>query len=455
VKCIEEEIPFEVPEGWEWSRITGLCTKITDGTHHSPENFPSGDYMYVTAKNIKETGVVLDDITFVSKNVHDEIFSRCNPERGDILYIKDGATSGIATINDIDEEFSLLSSVALLKPSHLTNNWFLCYVMQSPYFYATTRGDMKGVGITRITLTMINSRLIPVAPIDEQQRIVDCLRQALPKLQELSESNQEMLDLIDITKDKILDMAIRGELISQNPNDEPASVLLEQIRAEKENLIKQGKLKRDKKESIIYKGDDNSYYEKFSDGSIININSDIPFDIPKTWEWCRLRHIGAIVGGGTPKTAIADYWDGDVPWITPADLSGYKEMYISGGTRNISSEGLCKSSAQLLPKHTVLFSSRAPIGYVAIANTAIATNQGFKSFIPATGSIKSEYIYFCLKARISNIEMRASGTTFKEISGSEMAETLIPLPPVNEQCEITGHLKSYIKFLETIATNLS
>ena len=181
----------------------------------------------------------------------------------------------------------------------------------------------------------------------------------------------------------------------------------------------------------------------------------IPFAVPKSWSWCRLRHIGNVIGGGTPKTAIDDYWDGDVPWITPADLSGYNEMYISGGARNISVLGLSKSSAQLMPAGTVLFSSRAPIGYVAIANNVISTNQGFKSFVPATNEITSDYMYYCLKAMCGSIAARASGTTFKEISGTEMAETLVPLPPVNEQKKIVECIKSFYTCINNIEASLN
>ena len=130
-------------------------------------------------------------------------------------------------------------------------------------------------------------------------------------------------------------------------------------------------------------------------------------------------------------------------------------MYISRGARNISSLGLSKSSAQLMPKGTVLFSSRAPIGYVAISNNEISTNQGFKSFIPATADIASEYMYFCLKARCDNIMMRASGTTFKEISGSEMAETLVPVPPVAEQARITNTLYSAFSEISNIEDGIN
>ena len=105
VKCIDEEVPFEIPQGWEWCRVNDLMKKITDGTHRSPTNTDNGEYMYITAKNIKEDGISLANISFVSKDVHDEIYSRCNPEYGDLLYIKDGATTGIVTINNIKKSF--------------------------------------------------------------------------------------------------------------------------------------------------------------------------------------------------------------------------------------------------------------------------------------------------------------------------------------------------------------
>lgn len=160
------------------------------------------------------------------------------------------------------------------------------------------------------------------------------------------------------------------------------------------------------------------------------IENEIPFELPRGWEWCRLRHIGCIIGGGTPKTNIDDYWNGDIAWVTPADLSEYKEMYISSGKRHITELGLNSSSATLLPANSVLYSSRAPIGYVAIASNPIATNQGFKS-VSLYNQEMCQYLYFCLIARTGDIIQRATGTTFKEISGSAMAETIIPLPPIN------------------------
>jgi type I restriction enzyme, S subunit len=169
----KEEIPFEIPDDWVWCRLGEICEKITDGTHFSPTNLQKGDYKYVTAKNIKEHGVDLSNITYVTKDVHDTIFPRCNPEFGDLLYIKDGATTGIVTINNLKEPFSMLSSVALLKLTKVISNRFLKYIMQSPFFYDAMRADMYGVSITRVTLIKIQNAIIPLPPLSIQAKIVE------------------------------------------------------------------------------------------------------------------------------------------------------------------------------------------------------------------------------------------------------------------------------------------
>ena len=168
----EEEKPFEVSAGWEWVRLGTASKKITDGTHHSPANFPSGDFMYLSAKNIKPWGIDLSSATFVPKAVHDEIYARCDPEFGDILYIKDGATTGVLTVNSIREPFSLLSSVGVIKPSCGLTSEFMALVMQSPFFYQAIRDGMAGVAITRVTLSKLCDAKFPLPPLAEQSRIV-------------------------------------------------------------------------------------------------------------------------------------------------------------------------------------------------------------------------------------------------------------------------------------------
>lgn len=176
----DDEIPFDIPEGWVWIRLNSIAQKITDGTHHSPPNIQSGDYMYITAKNIKEYGVELHNVTYVTAEIHNEIFSRCNPEFGDLLLIKDGATAGVATVNNIHEPFSMLSSVALIKlcPSVLPE--YVVWVLRSNLFYANLRANMKGAAITRVTLKQIEPMLLPLPPLAEQDRIVAKIKELLP-----------------------------------------------------------------------------------------------------------------------------------------------------------------------------------------------------------------------------------------------------------------------------------
>lgn len=211
----EDEIPFEIPENWVWCRLGEACMKITDGTHHSPTNTPTGDFMYVTAKNIKDEGVDLSNITYVTKDVHQEIYSRCDPEYGDILYIKDGATTGIVTVNDIDEPFSLLSSVALLKLDDNVYNRFLMYVMRSPVYYDSTRNNMYGVALTRVTLAKINNSIIPLPPLSEQQRIVAKLDELMAYCDALEVSIKESQQQNELLLQQVLREALEPKNVEQ------------------------------------------------------------------------------------------------------------------------------------------------------------------------------------------------------------------------------------------------
>ncbi len=449
MKCIEDEIPFEVPEGWAWCRLECICPYGETESVDSSEI--DDDSWILDLEDIeKETGRI---VYFATKG---ERKAKSNKHRffaGQLLYSKLRPYLNKVVIAPRDGFCT--SEILPLKLYGSISPEYMQYFLMSDTFLAYVNLISYGLKMPRLGTNDGKNAVIALPPLGEQTRIVEKCHNAFEKIYTLQSDIDVLENVINLIKSKILDLAIQGKLVPQDSNDEPASVLLERIRAEKEVLIKQGKFKRDKKESIIYKGDDNSYYEKFANGEKKNITDEIPFNLPETWQWCRLKHIGNIIGGGTPKTAISDYWDGDIPWITPADLSGYDDIFISSGARNISVIGLNKSSAQLLPKGTVLFSSRAPIGYTAIASNEISTNQGFKSFVPATSEITSKYIYYCLKARYDDIVMRASGTTFKEISGSEMAETLIPLPPQNDQERITEYIVYLNDYISSIEANLS
>lgn len=151
------------------------------------------------------------------------------------------------------------------------------------------------------------------------------------------------------------------------------------------------------------------------------------------WKEVKLGDIADIIGGGTPKTSVEEYWNGDIPWLSPRDLTGYNEVYISNGNRFITEYGLKKSSAKLMPKGTVLLTSRAPIGYVVIAKNEICTNQGFKSLVPKKDICNSEFLYYWIKNSVNYLQQLGTGTTFAEISGSVIKNIDILLPSLKEQ----------------------
>ena len=163
--------------------------------------------------------------------------------------------------------------------------------------------------------------------------------------------------------------------------------------------------------------------------------------LPATWEWCTVGELGDVVSGGTPSTKVPEYWGGDIIWFAPSDLTGYEQKYITRGAKTLTDQGLAESSAKLFAAGSVMFSSRAPIGYVAINSAPSATNQGFKSIVPHQ-ELSNEYLYHYLKAARHNAEERASGTTFKELSGSAFSALPVPIAPSNEQRRIVERIEA-------------
>lgn len=191
VAVLPAEKPYELPRNWQWVRLGDIVTKLTDGTHHSPLNGPSGDYLYITAKNIKSGGILLDNVTYVTREIHSEIYARCNPEPGDLLYIKDGATTGVVTVNNLEKPFSMLSSVALLKMPSCLCNRLVAEFLRSPFFYEQMRGFMNGLAITRVTLKRMEPALFPLPPLAEQHRIVAKVDELMALCDRLEEARKE------------------------------------------------------------------------------------------------------------------------------------------------------------------------------------------------------------------------------------------------------------------------
>lgn len=228
-----------LPEGWAWARMSEACTKVQDGTHFSPKVQYSEPghhlFKYITAKNIRPFRLDLNDLTYIDESVHKRIYARCNPEQGDVLLTKDGVNTGMVAVNTLEEEFSVLSSIALLKPNRdVLTGKYLCYFIGSPIGQRLILGRMTGTAIKRIILERARNAEVPIAPIDEQQEIVSeierrfSIADAVEKVVDESHKQAERL------RQSILKRAFEGKLVPQDPSDEPAEVLLERIRAEKE-----------------------------------------------------------------------------------------------------------------------------------------------------------------------------------------------------------------------------
>ena len=438
VKCIDEEIPFEIPKGWEWCRVTDLMTKITDGTHRSPTNTDNGEYMYITAKNIKETGISLANVTFVSKDVHDEIYSRCNPEYGDLLYIKDGATTGIATINNIKEPFSLLSSVALLKPTSKINANYILYFLRTPLNVENVRGSMKGCAITRITLRQIEKWLVPVPPQGEQQRIVALINELLPYLDKYS-ALQNKLDSLNINindklKKAILQEAIQGKLVPQISEEGTAQELLEQIKTEKQKLVKEGKSKRAAlNDSVIFRGDDNKYYEQIGK-KCLDITEQIPFEIPNNWKWCRVCNVSNSYIGLTYRPTDID--DKGTIVLRSCNIRNGK-LALDDIVRVSSSI----SEKLLIEENDIVICARNGSKRL-VGKSALIKNMSepmtFGAFMAICKTPIYEYMFAYLQSDLFFGQLRdvSNTTTINQLTQNKFNDFLIPIPPIKEQKRI-------------------
>ena len=233
-------------------------------------------------------------------------------------------------------------------------------------------------------------------------------------------------------KNSILLMAVQGKLVPQDPNDEPASVLLERIHAEKERLIKEKQIKREKNPSVIFKGADNTPYEKIGD-EVRSLADEVPFDIPDSWEWVRLGNIGDWGAGATPSRTNPEYYGGNIPWLKTGDLT---DSYIDAIPETITELALEKTSVRLNPAGSVLIAMYgATIGKLGILSIAATTNQACCACFPL-GGLDNKYLFYFLMAQKPLFIKQGEGGAQPNISKEKIVSTLMPVPPLEEQRRI-------------------
>ena len=251
-------------------------------------------------------------------------------------------------------------------------------------------------------------------------------------------------------RQKILDLAIRGKLVPQDPNDEPASVLLEKIREKKAQMVKDGKLKKKdiKNDSVIYVGEDNLHYEKFQDGTVKCIEEEIPFEVPEGWKWSRLGTIFLTITGSTPSTKDKSLYGDDFPFFKPTDLDAGFEVYSSEST--VSEKGY--SNGRSLPEQSVLVTCiGATIGKTGFIRKTGICNQQINAILP-NEKIVPEYTFFsmCSELEQQQILMNASATTLPILNKSKFDNLLFPVPPYREQILIVEKLKDVLSHVDEI-----
>jgi type I restriction enzyme S subunit len=309
---------------------------------------------------------------------------------------------------------------------------YLFYYMQTIKYNYTTH--------KRYWISDYSKIKTPLPPLAEQDRIVTAIESAFAVIDKIEKNKSELQTLVAAAKAKILSLAIRGKLVPQNPVDEPASVLLERIRDEKETLIKTGKIKRDKSNSSISRSDDNCYYEKINGKSTI-INEVIPFELPKGWEWTRLKNMSKIVMGQSPPS---DYVSENASGLE------FHQGKIYFTNKFLSSSGqFTKEANKIASKNSVLLCVRAPVGILNITNRKIAIGRGLCSISPLA-NMSVDFLFYWLTAFQGYFMEQATGTTFIAITIDVVNQLLVPIPPFQEQEKIVKTFKSSFEYLDII-----
>ena len=445
VKCIEDEIPFEVPEGWAWARF--LAITINRDSERKPISASQRtdvekiyDYYGASGKIDKIDKYIFDEKLLLIGEDGANLVTRSKP----IAFFAEGKYWVNNHAHCIDSpDKSILQ--------------FICFFINAINLEKYVTGSAQ----PKMTQDNMNSILVALPPYKEQQLISQQLDIIWASIDKIEFEKENVLKLVDNAKSKILDLAIRGKLVSQDSNNEPASVLLERIRAEKEELIKQGKIKRDKKESVIFKGDDNSYYEKIDD-EVFCIDEEISYDIPDTWSWMRLENccIKEIRRGKSPQytensntlvfaqkcntkynginISLAQYLDENTLNRYPAD------EYMQDGDVVINSTG-----TGTLGRVGIYRDFNNTTGLSIVPDSHVTIIRGFSC-------ICSQYLYAFIKAHQSELEKKGEGSTNqKELKPLTLKEMLIAVPPLSEQKHIDKFINVAFSRLAIIEKSLN
>ena len=444
VKCIDEEVPFEIPQGWEWCRLRDVIYPPKYGT--SSKSLSNGDVPVLRMGNIQDGKVVYDKLVF-SNNVEDN--RKYLLQDGDLLFNRTNSAElvGKTAIFKGNRHVIYAGYLILLRPIK-TNSEYLNYIFSSPYVRSYCK-EVKTIGVQQcnINAEKVSQLLVPIAPFEEQMRIVDKIKEVLPSVDKYSIS-QYNLDLLNVSlseclKKSILQEAIQGRLVPQITEEGTAKELLEQIKKEKQKLVKEGKLKKSAlATSVIFRGDDNKYYEQIGK-KCLDITEQIPFEIPNSWTWARMGQVGDWGAGSTPQRGNQDYYGGNILWLKTGELNN---DIVYDTEEKITQRAFQDCSLRMNKIGDVLIAMYgATIGKLAIVGKELTTNQACCGCTPYI--VYNWFLFYFLMASRDSFIKKGEGGAQPNISRVKLVEHLIPLPPLNEQ-------KRIVKRIETLFEQL-
>ncbi len=453
VKCIEEEIPFELPQGWEWARLRNVCSifgRIGFRGYTKNDLVEQGNgAITLSPSNIINNKMNYAICTYISWYKYDE-----SPEiqisNKDILLVKTGSSYGkAALVENLPQPATINPQFVVLKNKKISAE-YLCFVLQSLYARSVFDEFVVGTAIPTFTQEKLNAMYIPIPPLKEQNRIISKLNNFFYIIDTIENDKSTLQETIQLTKSKILDLAIRGKLVPQDPNDEPASVLLERIRLEKEELIKQGKIKRDKKESVIFKGEDNSYYQKI--GNLVETLDDWQIDdLPETWGLCCLGEVCDY--GNCTNVDTKDI--SDTAWIL--DLEDIEKDTGKVLQKFTKKERSSASTKHLFYKGQVLYSKLRPY----LNKVVLADNDGYctSEILPLdfNACIFPEYAkYYLMSPTFLRYANHCSyGVKMPRLGTQDGKKAVLTVPPINEQKRIANKISQLFSMLDSIEENIN
>ena len=450
VKCIEDEIPFDLPEGWAWSRIRDIAS--VKGGKRLPKGMSFSScrtsHAYIRVTDMKNHSVNTDDLKYITEEVFLQIKNYTISK--DDLYVTIAGTIGVTGEVPAELDGMNLTENAVKVTGIQINKAFLCLVLQSEFVQQQFQDKTHQVAMPKLALERILSTLIPVCSITVQSGIVSKFGEVDSLINLIGEEKEVLTEAISMAKSKILGLAIRGQLVPQDPADEPASVLLERIRAEKEELIKQGKIKRDKKESFIFRGEDNSYYLRT--GELVESLEDWDFEeLPDGWSVCCLGELCDY--GNCTNIDTADI--ADSAWILDLEDiekdSGIVLQKVRQGERNAG------STKHRFHKGQVLYSKLRPY----LNKVVLADEDGYctSEILPLEfdRNILPQYArYFLMSPTFLRYANKCSyGVKMPRLGTTDGKKAIIPVPPVKEQKRIVLAIELAFAKLASITEHLT